>query len=286
MKSMFQFIAAAVCAAVLTACGGGPKSTAVVIPPQPDYSMTEQVGTGARAAKTGDTVVIRYVGYLYDSATKGKGAKVDVSESATVTFTVGVGAVRPGWDQTLLGMRAGGTRTAILPASLAYGASSRDAVTIAGVTYPAIPAYSPMVYDFEMVNVTEAVVIPSEPPPQTTVWTDVKVGDGAEATAGKVASVKYTGWLYDGTRANRKGYQFDSNATATTTFDVTVDANPLQVVTGFNTGVKGMKVNGKRTVIIPAAEGYGSTVKYDSTGAVTIPANSALVFDIELISVK
>ncbi|MFS2005795.1 FKBP-type peptidyl-prolyl cis-trans isomerase [Duganella sp. CT11-25] len=280
MKSMFQFIAVAVCAAVLTACGGGPKSTAVVIPPQPDYSMTEQVGTGALVAEAGDTVVIKYVGYLYDSATKGKGAKADVSESPTVTFTVGVGAVRPGWDRALLGMRAGGTRTAILPTSLTYNnASAIAARTINGVTYPAIPAYSPMVYDFEMVSVVKAVIIPS------TMITDLQVGTGAEAVAGKTASVKYTGWLYDASTGG-KGKQFDSNVSAATTLDIVVDTSPLQVITGFNIGVKGMKVGGKRTIVIPPYQGYGLTVKYDSAGAVTIPANSILVFDLELTAVK
>jgi peptidylprolyl isomerase len=282
MKSMFQFIAATVCAATLVACGGGgPKDNTVVIPPQPEYSVTaDKVGTGDRPAEAGDTVVIKFTGYLYDAATKGKGAKVDVSASPTVTFTVGVGAVRPGWDQTLLGMRAGGTRTAILPQNLAYGAGSRDKVTINGVEYPAYPAYSAFVYDFEMVSVIKAVVVPS------TTFTDAPVGTGAEAVAGKTASVKYTGWLYDPTAANGKGKQFDSNVSASTTLDVVVDANPLQVITGFNIGIKGMKVGGKRTVVIPAYQAYGPVIKYDAAGAVSIPANSNLVFDIELIAVK
>ena len=287
MKSMFQFIAAAVCAAALTACGGGPKDTTpVVIPPQPDYSLTEtKVGNGALVAESGDTVVVKYNGYLYDSATKGKGAKVmsSADSGGTLTFTVGVGAsgvVTVGWNQALLGMRAGGTRTAILPQNLAYGSSSRDKLTVGGVEYPAIPAYSPLVYDFEMVSVTKAVIIPS------TTITEVQVGTGAEATAGKTASVKYTGWVYDVSSANGKGKQFDSNATSTATFDVVVDASPLTVITGFNIGIKGMKVGGKRTVVIPPYQGYGLATQYDASGAVTIPANSALVFDIELIAVK
>jgi peptidylprolyl isomerase len=256
----------------------------VVIPPQPDYSMTEQVGTGALVAEAGDTVVIKYVGYLYDSATKGKGAKADVSESPTVTFTVGVGAVRPGWDRALLGMRAGGTRTAILPTSLTYNnASAIAARTINGVTYPAIPAYSPMVYDFEMVSVVKAVIIPSEPAPKVTTIFAEQVGTGtATAASGQTVTVRYTGWLYDGTRETRKGVQFDSNATATDPLTVRVGATSGDntVVPGFNTGIIGMKIGGKRTVIIPPDQAYGAT------GSGAIPANATLVFDIELIAIK
>jgi len=288
MKSMFQFIAAAVCTAALTACGGGgPKDTTVVIPPQPDYSMTEtKVGDGALVADAGDTVVIKYNGYLYNSTTKGKGDKVmsSADSGGTYTFTVGVGAsgfVTVGWNQALLGMRAGGTRTAILPTNLAYNNTTAiDARTVNGVTYPAIPAYAALVYDFEMVSVVKAVIIPSVDPPKTTQWTDLTVGTGAEVTAGKTASVKYSGWLYDGTRDNRKGALFDSNTTSTTTLDVVVDANPLTVIAGFNAGLKGMKVGGKRTVVIPSDQAYGTA------GKSPIPPNAALVFDIEVTAVK
>jgi peptidylprolyl isomerase len=283
MKSMFQFIAVAVCAAALAACGGGKDKDAVVVTPQPDYLLNETVvGSGAAVAAAGDTVVIKYNGFLYDATTKTRGTKVmsTYDTNTTYTFTLGVGAAVAGWDQALLGMRAGGSRNVILPASLAFGAAGRAAVNVGGIDYPVIPANSPMAFDFEMVNVTKAVIIPS------TAITEVQVGTGAEATTGKTASVKYTGWLYDATAANGKGKQFDSNASATTTLDVVVDANPLQVISGFNIGIKGMKVGGKRTIVIPSYQGYGVTVKYDSTGAVSIPANSVLVFDIELISVK
>jgi peptidylprolyl isomerase len=287
MKSMFQFIAAVVCAAALTACGGGDKTpTSTPIPAQPEYKLTEtKVGTVGVAAAAGDTVVINLVGYIYD-ATKadGKGVKAQSSIDTGApypAFTVGVGARRAGWDMALLGMKAGGTRTAVLPANLAYGANGAAAQdTVNGITYPAIPPYTPMVYDFEMVSVTKAVIVPSEPPPTVTTITEVVVGTGTEAVSGKAVSVKYTGWLYEGTAANRKGVPFDSNATLTTTLDFTVDATPLAVIPGFNFTLKGMKVGGKRTVIIPPDQGYGAVVNG------SIPANSTLVFDIELTAVK
>jgi peptidylprolyl isomerase len=293
MKSKLQLIAAAACLAVLTACGGGTKTTATaVVPPQPDYKLTTTVvGTGL-TAEAGDTVTVHYVGYLYDSTkADGKGAKVEssIDIGTPLTGTVGVGGLpsvsqpEAGWDQALLGMQPGGKRTAVLPYNLAYGTASRDEVTLNGIKYAAIPSKSALVYDFTMVNVTKAVVIPNVPPPTVTTIQEVTVGTGATAVAGKTVTVTYTGWLYDGTRANRKGVQFESNATSTTPLSFTVGSG---VIAGFTTGVTGMQVGGKRTVIIPPDQGYGDKAQTNSSGVVTIPANSTLVFDIQLLTVN
>lgn len=292
MKSKLQLIIAAACVVVLTACGGGAKTTTAVVVPQPDYKLTTTVvGTGL-TAEAGDTVTVHYVGYLYDSTkTDGKGVKVEssVDAGAPLTGTVGVGALpssalpAAGWDQALLGMQPGGKRTAVLPANLAYGVGTRDKVTVNGIEYPAIPTNSAMVYDFTMINVTKAVTIPNVPAPTVTTTTDVTVGTGATAAVGSKVTVTYTGWLYDGTRVNRKGYQFDSNVGGTA-YSLTVGSTGS--IAGFSTGIVGMKVGGKRTVIIPADQGYGANVQYNSSGVVTIPANSVLVFDIELLTVN
>ncbi|MHA4868815.1 FKBP-type peptidyl-prolyl cis-trans isomerase [Duganella sp. PWIR1] len=283
---MLQFIAVAACAAVLTACGGGAKTPTEVIVPQPDYKLTTTAVGSGLTAEAGDTVVYHSVGYLYDSTkTDGKGTKVQssVDAGAPLSGTVGVGAlpggnlpVATGWDLALLGMQPGGKRIAVLPASLAFGAYALDKTNTNGVIDPAIPVKSPMVVEFTMVNVTKAVTIPSVPPPTVTTITEVAIGTGATATVGKAVTVRYTGWLYDGTRANRKGTQFDSNVGGTA-LSVTVGTG---VVAGFSTGLTGMQVGGKRTVIIPPDQGYGADVK---TG---IPANSTLVFDIELLTVN
>ena len=293
MKAMLQFIVAAACAATLVACGGGDKTPVAVVVAQPDYKLTEtKVGTGDLVAASGDSVVIKYNGYLYDAnnAANGyRGTKVrsTYDSNTTFTFTVGVGAagaapgmagVGPGWDLALVGMRAGGTRTAILPTNLVLGATAYEALEINGIKYPAIPANSPMVFDFEMVSVTKAVIIPSEPPPTTLVTTDVTVGTGPAVVTGKTVTVRYTGWLYDGTRANRKGVSFDNNLAATS--PLTVAVGGTGTITGFNTGIIGMQVGGTRTVIIPPALGYGATAQ---TG---IPANSTLVFDITLVAIQ
>jgi FKBP-type peptidyl-prolyl cis-trans isomerase FkpA len=103
--------------------------------------------------------------------------------------------------------------------------------------------------------------------------TDFTVGTGAEAVAGKTASVQYAGWLYSETGADHKGAQFDANTTS-----FVLGAN--QVIKGFDTGVTGMKVGGTRRVIIPPSLAYGAA------GNGPIPPNSAVVFDLALTSVQ
>jgi len=111
------------------------------------------------------------------------------------------------------------------------------------------------------------------------VKTDVVVGEGAEATAGKTVSVHYTGWLYDEAAPDHKGKKFDSSRDRGEPFDFTLGAG--QVIKGWDQGVTGMKVGGQRTLIIPPGLGYGSL----GAGGV-IPPNATLVFDVELLGVR
>jgi peptidylprolyl isomerase len=287
MKAMLKLFAVAVCAAVLAACGGGgdktPKPVVVV---QPAYKMTETaVGTG-RAAVSGDLVTFTYVGYLYDSTKSDfKGQKIESSVDIGTTFTatVGVGLMLTGWDQTLIGMQAGGKRTAILPANLAYGANTRDEQTVNNIKYAAITANAPLVYDFVMVNVSPQVVIPNVPATELKTI-DVTTGTGTAVVNGQTVSVRYTGWLYDGTRSTFKGAKFDDN-TATGDTLLKFVAGGTGVIPGFSTGVIGMQLNGTRTIIIPANLAYGATAQAATARyGVVIPANSALVFDVTLVS--
>ena len=77
-------------------------------------------------------------------------------------------------------------------------------------------------------------------------YTDTKTGDGAMATSGNKVSVHYTGWLYNN---GAKGAKFDSSVDRGKPFQFTLGAH--QVIAGWDAGVAGMKVGGKRTLIIP-----------------------------------
>jgi FKBP-type peptidyl-prolyl cis-trans isomerase len=108
---------------------------------------------------------------------------------------------------------------------------------------------------------------------------DVKQGTGAEAVAGKTVVVHYTGWLYDATAPDHHGQKFDSSVDRGQPFTFALGAG--RVIKGWDQGVAGMKVGGKRTLVIPAEMGYGAR----GAGGV-IPPNAALLFDVELLEVR
>ena len=103
------------------------------------------------------------------------------------------------------------------------------------------------------------------------------VGTGATAVKNNQVTVHYTGWLYDVKASDLRGTKFDSSI-GKPPFVFTIGVS--NVIKGFDQGIEGMKVGGKRTLIIPSSLGYGAS------GSGSIPANAALVFDVELISVQ
>ncbi len=102
--------------------------------------------------------------------------------------------------------------------------------------------------------------------------TDVKVGEGPEATPGRRVRVHYTGMLMDGTK-------FDSSKDRDEPLDFTLGRG--DVIAGWDEGVKGMRVGGVRQLTVPASMGYGA----QGAGGV-IPPNAALKFDVELLGVE
>ena len=108
---------------------------------------------------------------------------------------------------------------------------------------------------------------------------DEKPGTGATATAGSDVTVHYTGWLYDEKAKELRGEKFDSSVDRGESFTFLLGAG--QVIRGWDDGVAGMRVGGKRRLLIPSDYGYGR----DGAGGV-IPPNASLVFEVELLAVK
>jgi len=105
---------------------------------------------------------------------------------------------------------------------------------------------------------------------------DTKVGSGAVAISGKAVTLHYTGWLYvDG----GKGKKFDSSLDRGEPFRFLLGGG--QVIGGWDEGVVGMQVGGKRTLIIPPEQGYG-----DNGAGADIPPGATLIFDVELLKVE
>jgi FKBP-type peptidyl-prolyl cis-trans isomerase FkpA len=114
---------------------------------------------------------------------------------------------------------------------------------------------------------------------ETLTKIDVRIGKGEDAVAGKIVNVHYTGWLFNKTAPENKGEKFDSSRDRPGQFTFPLGAG--RVIKGWDEGVKGMKVGGQRTLIIPPSMGYGAR----GAGGV-IPPNATLIFDVELMGVK
>ena len=108
--------------------------------------------------------------------------------------------------------------------------------------------------------------------------TDVVVGTGAEATAGRTLSVNYTGWLYDTATADHKGRMFDTSV-GRGAFSFRLGAGA--VIRGWDQGLVGMRVGGRRVLVLPPDLAYGS-----SGSGSTIPPNATLIFDVELLAAQ
>ena len=123
-----------------------------------------------------------------------------------------------------------------------------------------------------MSNTKPEVVIPQTPAPSTLVTEDIMVGDGVEAVSGKNVSVHYVGVAWS------TGKQFDASWDRNEPFDFGLGAG--QVISGWDKGVAGMKVGGRRKLTIPPDMGYGS----QGAGGV-IKGGETLVFVVDLLNV-
>ncbi len=266
----------------------------------------EPGAAGTVTIENGSPILVHYTGWLYDpTKPDGKGAQFDTSRTriAPLSFIVGVGKVIKGWDQGVIGMKVRGKRTLIIPASLAYGERVR----------PNIPANATLLFDIEIISIIDrsdlaqpaltGAALPATSPPAAPaavtaaaplrlsakaalpmVATELIVidqvsGTGKTAETGASVSVHYTGWLYDARQADGKGKKFDSSVDSGKPFVFPLGGK--QVIKGWDEGVAGMKVNGKRTLIIPPQFGYGER----GAGGV-IPPNATLIFDVELLDVN
>lgn len=184
-----------------------------------------------------------------------------------LAFTVGNGdVVFPGWEEGVTGMQAGGTRYLVVPADLGLGEQGGGD----------IPPGATLLMEIELVSITQPAVQEEVDPDDFTEtesglkYFDIVEGDGEEVTAGQTVSVHYSGWLEDGTK-------FDSSVDRGTPFTLTVGTG--QVIAGWDEGLQGMRVGGKRQLVIPAELGYGAA------GAGQIPPGATLIFDVEVLEI-
>jgi peptidylprolyl isomerase len=272
MKHIVSCIALTALILSLAACGGGastPAPTPTTVPPTnppPSANVPEDpnlitapsglkyrdivVGTGQSPAST-DWVTVQFTATLQD----GK-VIADTSQSGgpTAISLADLAKEVPGWAEGMSTMKVGGIRKLVVPPQLAYG----DQGAGGGV----IPPNATLTFVVEMLD--------TKPAPQVKIE-DKQIGTGTEAVPGKTLTVNYTGTLTN-------GVVFDSSYQRQEPYTVVLGAG--QVIRGWEQGLQGMKVGGKRTLTIPPELGYGPQ------GQGTIPPNATLIFDIELLDVK
>lgn len=240
-------------------------TTAIPTPPTPPIleKIDTVPGTG-KEAQPGKTVQVHYTGWLRDpQAEQQHGKAFDSSVGrGPFNFNLGEGRVIKGWEQGVSGMKVGGKRTLVIPSHLAYGPR--------GAGKGVIPPDADLIFDIELLDVIDLPDVEK---------IDQKIGKGDACSPGKTVLVHYTGWLRDTKAKNQKGKEFDSSRKREP-FQFTLNAG--QVIRGWELGVAGMKVGGKRTLVIPAALAYGAR----DIGDGLIPANSDLIFEVQLLKVK
>jgi peptidylprolyl isomerase len=236
----------------LPGCGGGDdpdEKRAVDAPTGGGLKYVDLEPGQGEAVKAGDVVEVRYVGKL---KADGKQFDSNYGGKPPLRFEVGARTVVAGFDDGVLGMKPGGKRKLYIPAALGYGARATGS----------IPANSDLVFEVELIGIKEGVRVE-----------DVKEGTGPAAKAGDTVSVHYTG------RLKSNGEKFDSSLDRGEPFEFKLGAG--RVIKGWDQGVPGMKVGGKRKLEIPAHLAYG-----DQGFPPTIPPNSDLVFEVELLAIK
>ena len=114
-------------------------------------------------------------------------------------------------------------------------------------------------------------------PGKTLQKIDTKVGSGRLAMTGSTITMHYTGWLYSPKSPKQQGARFDSSHDAKA---VTFKLGAGKVIKGWDEGIRGMKVGGKRTLVVPAEQAFGDA------GHGPVPPKANLIFEIELLDVK
>ncbi len=228
-----------------------------------DLVIDDVVPGSGEVVGAGDLIEVKYVGVLLEN-----GAEFDASWNRNQTFFVpiGVGAVIPGWDQGLVGMREGGRRLLVIPSDLGYGAAGAGA---------AVPPNATLLFAVDLVGIVN-VPVPSIPSVDAVgadlEVEDLLVGDGDAVEPGDTVSVHYLGSLVDGT-------VFDTSWNRGRPFTTQIGVG--MVIQGWDRGIIGMREGGRRLLKVPSDLAYGETGAGSSIGP-----NTPLVFVVDLLRIQ
>ena len=261
MKTLFTTRAAslgAVLALCCTAACSSGSPTAPSTAPAQQFSVTDLVqGTGDPVID-GQFLTVFFTAWLFDSgAADNKGAIVDQTTGLDFFFFLGDPNFIEGWNRGIAGMRVGGRRRIVVPPELGFGSAGTENV----------PANSTLIFEVELLTAPPRVAPPFE-------TTDLAQGAGDPAVPGQTLTVTYTGWLYVIGPADHKGSLFDNSD------DFPFVLGDAGFIEGWNRGIEGMRVGGRRQLVVPPELAYGPE------GTTVIPPNATLIFEIELLSIE
>ncbi len=242
--------------------------------PSPSTTRTKDLIVGkGKVASAQSTVSVLYLGASYRT---GKNFNLAWTKGQPVSFPLN--EVIPGFRDGIIGMAVGGRRLIVIPPSQAYGDQSNGPITknetltfvveLLGVTNPT-PFAFPAVSGGTNFNAAPKVSADTTTAPPTTRYLDLIVGTGAQATSSSTVLVRYLGANY---------------ATGAVFNDTWTSGGPISfplngVIPGFKIGITGMRVGGRRLIVIPSTQGYGA----QANGPIT--ANENLTFIVDLLKV-
>lgn len=227
--------------------------------------LEESAGSG-ETPKSGEIITIHYIASLTD----GTELANTYTNNKPISTVLGANRLLPGWEEGVGMMKPGGKAKLVLPADLAFGEQG----------YGSVPPNSQLVMEVELLSVEPAPIPTEVAADQLTKTTsglqyyDINKGEGAEATKNSTISTNFTIWV-----KTNKGYSYIDQSPAGSPLSFVIGRGDT-VFPGWEEGVTGMKVGGKRLLVIPPDLALGSE------GNSVIPANSTLVMEIELTDLK
>lgn len=257
--------------------GKEPKPIIPNSPPPRYLALTDTIEGIGKLGTPGRKVTIQYVGYEYET---GKKFVSSWKQGRPFAFTLGKGEVIPGWEEGLEGLEGGDRRELVLPPNLTEGSyppgipKGKAVVFVVDAIPPSskaetLPSSKQKQASAPKKKTKPKVTVPSGPPPKTLVTRDLETGTGPAAKAGDKVTVNYVGVNY------KSGKEFDASWDRGEPFTFTLGAG--EVIPGWDQGVEGMKVGGRRELIIPPSLGYGS-----AGAPPAIPPNETLIFVVDL----
>jgi peptidylprolyl isomerase len=227
--------------------------------------LEESAGSGV-TPKSGEIITIHYIASLLD----GTELANTYTTNEPISTVWGTNRLLPGWEEGVGLMKPGGKAKLVLPADLAFGEQG----------YGSVPPNSQLVIEVELLSVEPAPIPTEVATDQLTKTTsglqyyDIDQGEGAEATKNSTVSTNYTIWV-----KTDEGYTYIDQSPASLPVSFVIGRGDT-VFPGWEEGATGMKVGGKRQLVIPPELALGSE------GNGVIPANATLIMEIELADLK